>query len=339
MHVCAGCYHDKRGTNNNTDIVRRSKAGSSSASAEPVIPRRGEKDFEPASEQRYIDLQSSQLERSRAALFSAISSGTRQHSSKAHNRAIWDDKLGRAYMVDAPEPALGPATFRIIEERRQQGRAPPATAADDEGDHQVAVAGPPGGAATARPATVHGIHFQTMGRYEQSRKRLELLPEEALYLIERGTVECWTSMDDDAVPMSLQHAWSLMMTAANLTPERYQVYAYLRRLGYTVIRPESTRSTSDRHVVPSRLPQSTAFVRIYHTLVAVSDVLLYLPRTIMRTVHRLVFGPAPSALHRLSLVAKGKARSLVGGQRWFSYGACRFTDRRAARSVVSLYPL
>jgi tRNA-splicing endonuclease subunit Sen54 len=65
-------------------------------------------------------------------------------------------------------------------------------------------------------------------------KRLELLPEEALYLIERGSVFCWkeTSMDlagvdgmEDVLgpPMSVQQAFSEMIGTEDLTLERYQV--------------------------------------------------------------------------------------------------------------------
>ena len=98
-------------------------------------------------------------------------------------------------MVDAEDPALPPHVAASLPERDGQ----------------------------AKPATVHGVHFQTMGRYESSRRRLELLPEEALYLIERGTVECWTDETPCAVPFTLQHAWSTMIRAHGMSAERYQV--------------------------------------------------------------------------------------------------------------------
>lgn len=98
-------------------------------------------------------------------------------------------------MVDAPDPSLAP-----YEEKAK-----------------VVVEG------EQRLATVHGIHFQSTGRYESLRKRLELLPEETLYLLERGTIECWTSEERNAVPMSLQHAWSRMINAGDMNPHRYQV--------------------------------------------------------------------------------------------------------------------
>ena len=67
---------------------------------------------------------------------------------------------------------------------------------------------------------VYGVHFNTMGHYEALRQRMELLPEEALYLVERGTLECWT---EQQVAMSAQHAFASMMGTDELTMERYQV--------------------------------------------------------------------------------------------------------------------
>jgi hypothetical protein len=97
-----------------------------------------------------------------------------------------------------------------------------------------------------------GIHFTSMGhsvhrpsppsssRAGKPRKRLELLPEEALYLMEKGALFCWkaTSRDDDVddedegiewdsasqgAPMSVQQAYAEMIGKQDLTLERYQV--------------------------------------------------------------------------------------------------------------------
>ena len=154
-----------------------------------MIPKRGEKDFEPAQEERYVNLQTSLLDASRSALFAAVSSGVRSHSSKVHNRAIWDKELGKAYMVSVKDPAQS------------------TVAANTDANNPMA----------------HGVHFLTMGRYEPQRKRLELLPEETLYLLERGTIECWTGVGEEAVPMTVQHAWSQMISANGLSAERYHV--------------------------------------------------------------------------------------------------------------------
>lgn len=67
------------------------------------------------------------------------------------------------------------------------------------------------------------------------RKRLELLPEEALYLIERGSMFCWKDENthgfnmtlgrDDIMgtPMTVQQAYAEMIGREELTLEKYQV--------------------------------------------------------------------------------------------------------------------
>ncbi|KAI5298540.1 tRNA-splicing endonuclease subunit sen54, partial [Ascosphaera atra] len=103
-----------------------------------------------------------------------------------------------------------------------------------------------------------------MGRAD-SINRIWLLPEEALYLIERGSLDVrWPASDpvsvtvtmpdgrqqtiigsveaDDGsggVPMSLQAAYAMLLGRAGLNKERYTVYTGLRRGGYTVMRAGS----------------------------------------------------------------------------------------------------
>ncbi len=69
------------------------------------------------------------------------------------------------------------------------------------------------------------------------KKRLELLPEEALYLVERGALFCWKATSDDSpgedvvdwdstsqgAPMSVQQAHAEMIGMEDLTLGRYQV--------------------------------------------------------------------------------------------------------------------
>jgi len=66
------------------------------------------------------------------------------------------------------------------------------------------------------------------------QKRLELLPEEAVYLIERGSLFCWkhTNLNLGQVPglsevggspMSVQQAFSEMIGREELTLEKFQV--------------------------------------------------------------------------------------------------------------------
>jgi len=71
-----------------------------------------------------------------------------------------------------------------------------------------------------------GVLFASIGGWNKERKRLELLPEEVLYLAERGTVECWCEggQGKGSIPMSVQWAWTEIIGADGLSMERYQVY-------------------------------------------------------------------------------------------------------------------
>ncbi|EIW59312.1 tRNA splicing endonuclease subunit SEN54 [Trametes versicolor FP-101664 SS1] len=203
--------------------------------ARPVIPKRGEKDFEPTA-QGGSGLQKHVLDRSRSAMLDALK-GTRTIAHKSVSHGIWYPGLARAHVTVA-----------------------------------------------------RGIHFSTMGHSvarpstssEDARKvqkRLELLPEEALYLVERGAMFCWKPTDlplrptahlDDmeGVPMSAQQAYAEMIGSCDLTSEKYQVYAYLRRLGYVVTRAKPP--TSDYPVPPPHSPTArtpaSIFGRLYNAV-------------------------------------------------------------------------
>lgn len=68
---------------------------------------------------------------------------------------------------------------------------------------------------------------------EKTQKRLELLPEEAIYLVERGAMFCWkessvatsgTPIDGiGGSPMSVEQAFAEMIGTEDLTLEKYQV--------------------------------------------------------------------------------------------------------------------
>lgn len=100
--------------------------------------------------------------------------------------------------------------------------------------------------ARAHVTIARGIHFSNMGHSvsraedhvqdgsQKAHKRLELLPEEALYLIERGSMFCWkpehsilmssAGLEDmEGVPMTVQQAFAEMIGKEGLTPEQYQV--------------------------------------------------------------------------------------------------------------------
>ncbi|KAK7465282.1 tRNA-splicing endonuclease subunit sen54 [Stygiomarasmius scandens] len=178
-------------------------------SSRPVIPKRGEKEFEPSIEGG-SNLQQHILQRSRNAMFEALRA-TRSTANKNMSYGIWHPSLSR---VSVPI-ARGQLMQNI--------------------GHTV-------------PRPVPSLD----GPKTKTQKRLELLPEEAIYLIERGSLFCWKESELDysaavqpdifemvgGIPMTVQQAYSEMIDKENLTLERYQVYSYLKRLGYVVTRTD-----------------------------------------------------------------------------------------------------
>jgi tRNA-splicing endonuclease subunit Sen54 len=97
---------------------------------------------------------------------------------------------------------------------------------------------------------VKSQHFQTIGRSKGGKEWL--LPEEALFMIERGSLDCrWPvkkeegdeqkHKTEDGAPMSLQAAYAAFIgyeegVGGKLTLEMYNVYAGLKRSGYVLFR-------------------------------------------------------------------------------------------------------
>ena len=109
-----------------------------------------------------------------------------------------------------------------------------------------------------------GQHFRTMGAADK-QGRLSLLPEEALYLVERGNLDlrfadnvCELPYRNHAgMPMSLQAAYTHLMIRG-LTLERYSVYAGLKRSGYIVRRgPAWLPEDWDKDVVEPKTPEDS----------------------------------------------------------------------------------
>ncbi|ANB15365.1 Sen54p [Sugiyamaella lignohabitans] len=86
----------------------------------------------------------------------------------------------------------------------------------------------------ARVDVVAGPHFMTMGKADSSGV-IWLLPEEVIYLVERGSMECWWP---EGAPMSLQAVYSTCIKAMG-DIEKLQVYSYLRKIGFIVQRATS----------------------------------------------------------------------------------------------------
>ncbi|EFE44618.1 tRNA splicing endonuclease subunit (Sen54), putative [Trichophyton verrucosum HKI 0517] len=98
-----------------------------------------------------------------------------------------------------------------------------------------------------------GQHFRTIAQAD-SLNRMWLLPEEALYLLERGSLDIrWPAEEtwekgipetssfelEGTVPMSLQAAYACFLGRSGLTMERFSVYSGLRRGGYVVVRADT----------------------------------------------------------------------------------------------------
>lgn len=98
-----------------------------------------------------------------------------------------------------------------------------------------------------------GPNLRTMGKGD-SQGRLSLLPEETLYLVERGSLDLrWRSEELEGIPLSLQAAYAYLLGNQGLTLERYTVYAGLKRSGYVVQRgPAWYPEDYDKDFVPQR---------------------------------------------------------------------------------------
>ena len=193
----------------------------SSKTSRPVIPKRGEKEYEPkGADGTGTGLQQHKLDRIRAAMFSAldvervISTCVQFPFSpipflfvdilghflrKAVSYGIWIPQAARVHVTQVH----GPLFYSI-------GHSIPVKLPEDETDSSLR---------------------------EKLHSRQILLPEEALYMIERGSMLCWKGDDTldikaiydisegskQGVPMSVQQAYSEMIGKEDLTLEKYQV--------------------------------------------------------------------------------------------------------------------
>lgn len=99
-----------------------------------------------------------------------------------------------------------------------------------------------------------GPFFKTIGKGD-TRGRVHLLPEETLYLVERGSLDLrWTGVEElEDLPLSLQAAYAYMIGSQGLSLERYTVYSGLKRSGFIVQRaPTWSPEDHDKIFVPPR---------------------------------------------------------------------------------------
>ncbi|KAK0565653.1 tRNA-splicing endonuclease subunit sen54 [Tilletia horrida] len=184
-----------------------------------VLPKRGEKDFEPTG----FRGQRNALEDSRNAMFSAV--GAERRPNKSLSVATWDPILQRAILHSSRGILF--QTMGLTN-RLPQHHLPPAK------------------------IDANGVHWPRLV------SRTELTPEETLFLIERGVLECRLRVrtqgadqkeqrngeyqlqdgaqgEEDPV-LDLQRAYALLLGVDGCSKEVYGVYSYLRRLGYVVHR-------------------------------------------------------------------------------------------------------
>ncbi|OJD12236.1 hypothetical protein AJ78_07142 [Emergomyces pasteurianus Ep9510] len=237
------------------------------------LPRRGEKDFEPNPTLRQADV----LAASRDAMHNALAY-PRLHNPKTRVTGIYcpTGLLRPAHAGGSSDAAKENDERKIVKE--QQESKDKNDEEEDKHKHkdkdkdQERIASlkmktpPPHGIGEGTCVCVpspRGQHFRTVGRSDHWN-RVWLLPEEALYLLERGSLDIrWPALEgrpgyedgnaradtewrgedvedaDGGVPMSLQAAYACFLGRGGLTLERYIVYAGLRRAGYTVIRAPS----------------------------------------------------------------------------------------------------
>lgn len=109
--------------------------------------------------------------------------------------------------------------------------------------------------------------------------RLWLLPEEMLWLIDRGSLDVrWPAKpeeeEENGLPMSLQGAYAVCIRKDSLHPlslEMYSVYAYLKRAGYCVIRANSSEQSTAVQDVPKSDIQQFGFLELCQRLFTKQD--------------------------------------------------------------------
>ena len=172
--------------------------------------------------------------------------------------------------------------------------------------------------------------------------RNELLPEEALFMLERGSLQLFqhppqsdgTQAGD---PFTLPQAFKHLSAADQLDREKYQVYAYLKRLGYIVQRadivdairaaPKKRTVHADGVIADPKRPLQLLYLW---------DLFLYIPRRIVqlggdglavlaRWIQMLV-QRIGSLVSRVTAARRpgpggstGRPRGLLGHQTWDTY--------------------
>lgn len=220
------------------------------------IPSRGIKDFEPHG----TNLQQATLDASREAMHMALSH-TRFHARNAQ-RAIYDEIQNGAWVVNEGGswakgvgiPKKVPESQRrqlfgeeedSVEEHDVDGDDVASTIQGEEDDLLFS---------TSSAKDTNSKIKKVKKKKSKKEPSLWLLPEEALWLIERGSLEIRWPVDEgqageEGLPMSVQAAYAVflgMEKAGGLTLEELTIYQYLKRAGYIVL-----RAKDNLHNVPN----------------------------------------------------------------------------------------
>ena len=133
---------------------------------------------------------------------------------------------------------LTPTQEKEIEKRRQTSQR--ATEAPRVGRaKQFVVANWIESRRIAKVVRHKGTLVSSMGVFEDGSQYL--WPEEAFYLVDRGTMD----LNVEQVPCSVQKAWALCCDGGREWLDRYSAYSHLKRAGYVVRRPQSKKGNAD----------------------------------------------------------------------------------------------
>ncbi|KAL9543977.1 hypothetical protein MBANPS3_007859 [Mucor bainieri] len=104
-----------------------------------------------------------------------------------------------------------------------------------------------------------GTHLHSMGFSHQGATTL--FPEEAAFLIARNAL---TVTQHDTGPVHFEDYCQLMCECSDgwITFDKYQVYAYLKRLGYIVMRSKTQPATANRQTAPKEPPPQPGMLKL-----------------------------------------------------------------------------
>ncbi|XP_070596029.1 tRNA-splicing endonuclease subunit Sen54 isoform X2 [Erythrolamprus reginae] len=103
-----------------------------------------------------------------------------------------------------------------------------------------------------------GKFWHTMGFTQRGKQCL--LPEEALYLLECGSLQLFYK----DLPLSVQEAYEELLSPKSVSLLRYQVYSHLKRLGYIVLRFHSRLPEKKPKLSEKSQEQSPKKTNIHH---------------------------------------------------------------------------